>query len=115
MALVPLMPWQGMKALSFCLQDRNVNLMFKHAQLETQVFEAHSRESRANASLARVEAETSSTKAHMQWLTEQLDSHRGALQAEKTSSSSQVLSLPLSNCSILGAQSKRAKTVLIIS
>ncbi len=67
--------------------------MFKHAQLETQVFEASSRESRATAAQARVEAEMSTTKAHVQWLTEQLESQRGALQAEKTSSSSQVCCL----------------------
>ena len=65
--------------------------MAKHAQLETQVFEATSRESRAGAAQARLEAEMSSVKAHIQWLTEQLESQRGALQSEKAASSTQVI------------------------
>lgn len=64
--------------------------MSRYAQLETQVFEAKSREARATAAQAQAEHEVADIKAHVRWLFEQLESHREALQAEKASSSSQV-------------------------
>lgn len=64
--------------------------MSKYAQLETQVFEAKSREARATAAQAQAEHEVADIKAHVQRLIDQLESHREALQAEKASSSSQV-------------------------
>lgn len=72
------------------LQDRRLDLMSKYAQLETQVFEAKSREARATAAQAQAEHEVADIKAHVQRLIDQLESHREALQAEKASSSSQV-------------------------
>lgn len=68
--------------------------MSKHAQLETQVFEARSREARATAAQAQAEHEVADMKAHVQRLIDQLDSHRDSLQAEKASSSSQVHMAP---------------------
>ncbi len=76
---------------SLCFQERNIELMRRQAELESQVFEAKSREARANALHLQLEGQVATEKANVHFLNGQLESQLGTLRADRDSASAQVI------------------------
>ncbi|KAK9868953.1 hypothetical protein WJX84_009220 [Apatococcus fuscideae] len=71
-------------------RERNIELMRRQAELESQVFEAKSREARANALHLQLEGQVATEKANVHFLNGQLESQLGTLRADRDSASAQA-------------------------